>query len=365
MNKINKNMWFALSVLIVICNACSSRQTDKDNSNRSEINPGFLSTVETMTATRNRRTETLTIGGKVEFDPGKIVSYQPLIDGVIEKVYFSAGDKVQQGQTLLDIRSAELSGLQSELAALQAEIRSAERETDAAREMYEDNMLSEKELLEVESKLKQTEAALARVRTDMQLFGLDKGNGVFSLKAPVSGYVVDKNVASGSTASSGGTPLFTIADLSTVWVIAHVYAGDLQFVKEKMPVTFTVLSYPGELFEGRIDHISQVFDPEDKVLKARIVMPNIELKLKPEMPVVIHLKSESDEELVALPSDALIFDDDRYFVVVKGDGDKFEIKGVNLQGSDGDISYIRSGIDAGEEVVVAGQLLIYSELNGK
>lgn len=354
----------ALPLLLLLFSSCSRNRTENSEI-QPEISPAFLSTIKTVKAVLDSQKETLTLNGKVEYDPDKVVHYFPLIGGVADRVYFSTGDKVEKGQTLLDIRSADLSALQHELISLQAEIRVVEREVKTAREMFDDNMLSERELIEAESKLKQTQATLARVQNDMQLFGPDKGGGIFSLKTPASGYIVSKNVTSGSTISSGDEALFTVADLSNVWVMANVYAGDLQFVKEGMEVNFTTLSYPGEIFEGKIDRLSQVFDPDDKVLKARIVMPNQALKLKPEMPVVIRLKSETDEKVVAIPSDALIFDDNRYFVVLKNSEDDFQVKEVLLRGHNGETSYIHSGIYEGDEVVVSGQLLIYSGLNGK
>ncbi|WP_352421526.1 efflux RND transporter periplasmic adaptor subunit [Proteiniphilum sp.] len=361
---VKKIVLLTLTPLIFLSNSCTGDRTE-NTGDRPVINPDFLSTVKTVKAAAGRQKETLTLNGKVEYDPDKVVHYFPLIGGIVEKVYFSMGDKVGKGETLLDVRSADLSALQSELVSLQAEINVVEREVKTAREMFNDNMLSERELMEAESKLKQTQATLARVQNDMRLFGSDKGSGVFSLKAPASGYIVSKRVSSGSTISSGDEALFTIADLSEVWVMANVYAGNLQFVKEGMEVNFTTLSYPGEVFDGKIDRLSQVFDPDDKVLKARITMPNQDLKLKPEMPVVVHLRNETDERVVAIPSDALIFDDNRYFVVTKNDGDNFQINEIQLQGHNENTSYVRSGISEGDEVVISGQLLIYSGLNEK
>lgn len=369
-----KNPFLVIMVFLVLLSSCSGKE-EKSTEKQDQLNAAFLSKTETAKATLGNQKETLTLTGKIECDPDKMVSYPPLISGVIEKVNFSLGDKVQKGQTMLDVRSTDLSALQSEQSSLQAEIRVVERELKTAHELFDDKMMSEKELLETETKFKQTQASLAKVQNDMQLFGTDKGKGIFSLKAPMSGYIISKNVSAGSTISPGSAgstispgnePLFTIADLSTVWVTINVYAGNLQSVKEGMSVSFTTLSYPDEVFEGKIDRLSQVFDPEDKILKARIVMPNKDLKLKPQMSVVVHLRNEIDEDsIVSIPSDALIFDDNRYFVVVKEANNDFQIREVRLKGHDGKTSYVQSGLAKGEEVVVKNQLLIYSGLNGK
>jgi cobalt-zinc-cadmium efflux system membrane fusion protein len=318
----------------------------------------------------------LVLTGKVECDPDKIISYTPLISGIVEKTYFALGDKVQKEQPLLDIRSSELSGLQSELVALETELKIAQRELKTAQSMYDDNMFSEKELLEAQGRVRQAQVGLEKVKSDMTVMGTSKGNGIFSIKSPMSGYIVHKKASIGSTLSADGEPVFTVADLSTVWITVNVYASDLLFVSEGMNVEITTLSYPDEAFYGKINSLSQIFDPEEKVLKARIVMNNKELKFKPEMSVMVKLKKEPPHptppqrggsphglgEVLSIPSDALIFDDNRYFVVVEDKPNEYKIKEVILKSYYNKTSYISSGLSEGENVVVKNQLLIYAGL---
>lgn len=346
------------------CGACSRNKAEEKSENK-KIKEEFLSSISTQKAELSDRLEELTLTGKVEYDPDRVINYVSLISGVVEKTYFSLGDKVQKGQPLADIRSTELSMLQSELISLQSESKIAERELKMAKDLYQDNMLSEKELLEAEAKLNQTKASLKRIEMDMSLYGYNPENNTFSIKAPMSGYIVAKDVSSGSTISNDGNSLFTVADLSNVWITANVYPSNLMFVKEGMDVKITALSYPEEVFDGKINTLSQVFDPEEKVLKARIVMSNSEMKFKPEMAVVVKLQNQSPKQLVAVPSDALIFDNNRYFVVVGNNEKDFTVREVAMQGKNKDISYIASGLDEGESIVTKNQLLIYSQLQGK
>jgi cobalt-zinc-cadmium efflux system membrane fusion protein len=325
----------------------------------------FAAHIQTAPVVTAHPEKEMTLTGKVISNPDQTIHYVSLVSGVIERTYFSLGDKVQQGQALIDIRSTELSALHSEQLSLGAEAAIAERELKTARELFDDAMLSEKELLEAERKVKQAQAALDKVRNDMSLFGTNNGDGTFTLKAPASGYIIHKNAAAGSTVSSDSGPLFTIAGLSTVWVVVNVYAGFLPFVREGMEAAVTTLSYPGEVFTGSISNLSQVFDPEDKALKARIVLPNAELKLKPEMSVVVRLKDTTQDGLAAIPSEALIFDNDTYFVVVEKEDAGFTAKEVIPYGSHKETTYLSAGLSEGENVVVKNQLLIYSELKGK
>jgi len=347
--------------IVTVLSSCNSKSGQSGLEN-SGINETFLKNVKTVKAVLNNRQQELILTGKVEYDPDKIISYVPLISGVIDRTYFSLGDKVQKGQPLFDMRSTELSALFSEKISLEAEEKVAERELRTAQSMFDDHILSEKELLEAKGKLMQTQAAINKIKSDMSVYGTDKGNGIFTVNAPMSGYVVSKKALSGSTISPESEPAFSIADLTTVWVTVNVYASDLRLVREGMAVEIMTLSYPDEVFYGKINSLSQVFDPEEKVLKARIIMVNNDLKLKPEMSAMVILKDESHIRALAIPSEALIFDDNQYFVVVEEKSGSFAAKNVVPQGHIGKLSYISSGLYEGENVVVESQLLIYSGL---
>lgn len=348
---------------IFLLNSCLGN-SEKEDKQEVSMKKTFLDNVKTIKSELSNQARELTLAGKIEYDPDKVVNYVPLINGVIDRTYFSLGDKIQKGQSLLDMRSTDLSALQSKKTSLETDEKIAQRELRTAQSMYDDGMLSEKELLEAQGKLTQIQSALSKTRNDMLVYGANKVNGSFSIKSPMTGYIVTKNASSGSTVSEGSDPLFTIADLSTVWIVANIYAGNLQFVREGMDVEITSLSYPEEVFLGKINSVSQVFDPEEKVLKARIVMQNKELKFKPEMSVIVRLKDESKNKYMSIPADALIFDHDRYFVIVEESAGKFISKEVILQGHNNKTSYIASGLNEGENVVVKNQLLIYSGLKG-
>jgi cobalt-zinc-cadmium efflux system membrane fusion protein len=340
--QIIKACWLIGVISLIACSGGKNNAKEEQG-----INKAFLQHVKTTKAKLSKPQEELILTGKVECDPDRVITYAPLVSGVITRTYFSLGDKVTKGQAMLHIRSAELSSLQSELIVARRNLQSAES-------MFEDRLISEMELIEAR-------AEYERLQADLSLYGENLGGGVFAIKAPMTGYVVEKNASPGSTVSEGDEPLFSIADLSTVWIMGNVHASDLLFVREGMKVEITTLSYPGEVFHGKINALSQVFDPEERVLKARIVMPNKELKFKPEMSVIINLKNKRSTPSVAIPSSALIFDNNRNYVVVESAG-QFAIREVTLQGHYNKTTYISSGLEEGESVVVRNQLLVYSQL---
>jgi len=339
-----KACWLIGTISLMACSG-GKNNVDEEQGN---INEAFLQHVKTTKAKLSNPQEELILTGRVESNPNKVIHYAPLISGVITRTFFSLGDKVNRGQTMLHIRSAELSALQSELVVARRNLQSAES-------MFEDRLISEIELIEAR-------AEYERLQADLSLFGENLGGGVFAIKAPMTGYVVEANASSGSTVAEGDEPLFTIADLSTVWIMGNVHASDLLFVREGMEVEITTISYPGEVFPGKINAISRVFDPEERVLRARIVMPNDELKFKPEMSVMIRVKNQRNTLYIAIPSDALIFDNNRNHVVVEESAGQFAIREVTLQSHHNQTTYISSGLKESENVVIKNQLLIYNHL---
>jgi cobalt-zinc-cadmium efflux system membrane fusion protein len=286
----------------------------------------------------------LRLTGKVDYDHDRVVRYISLVSGRVISTNFHLGDRVEQGQTMAVIRSAELSELES------------------VQSMYRDNLASQRELLEAQGQLKQAEAELEKTLINLSLYGSSGSDGTFVIKSPISGFVVDRDITAGmQIVAESDDPLFVVADISRVWVIANVYAGDLMFVKAGMSVDIRTSAYLGEVFSGKIDVMSQVFDPEERVLKARIVMPNADLRLKPEMAVDLTLRESRETQMATVPTQALIFDNNRYFVV-KQTTDRFVITEVTLHAQTNGTSYIEAGLEAGDKVVVKDNLLMYSKL---
>lgn len=352
-----------IACILLLLGACTENKTVGNNDNGAEKN--FRRSVKVAQVQTGGHDRDLVLSGKVEYHPDKIIYYAPLVSGTVEQVTFSLGDAVRKGDKMLSIRSAELSALRAERIGAETELRVATRETQSMRAMFADNLLSEKELLESEARMQQAQAALERIGTDLTHYSFDPDHGNFAVTAPLSGFIVDKKVAPGTPVSADGTPIFTIADLSSVWITANVYARDLSRVKEGQEVEIEVLAYPDEKFKGTISRLSQTFDPEEKVLKARILLENKGLKLKPDMAVTVRVSQPVDIPLLAVPKEALIFDDNRYFVVVQDDGETFRICEVMPQGHTADMTYIASGIRGYENIVITNQLLIYTGLKEK
>lgn len=348
-------------ILLIFLLSCSNDSQKMDVIDESNKFQNFTKTITTRAEYREE-SQDLILAGSVESNPEKIINYIPLFNGIVDQTFFLLGDKVEEGQTLLEIRSPELSALNLEKITLESNLQIAERELQTAKSMFEDGVLSQKDFLAAQGKYVQANTGLQKALTDLSVYGVQNVNGRFYIQSPATGYMIDKKISSGTTLSVGGSPIFTIADLSKVMILVNIYAGDLSFVSEGMTVEISSFSFQGETFKGKIQSIPQVFDTEEKVLKARVFMDNKNLKLKPGMSVTITLKKNKPNKIVSIPSDALIFDNNRYYVVIETDKKKFTNKEVIVSGHNHNISYISNGLNAGEDVVTKNQLLIYSAL---
>jgi membrane fusion protein, heavy metal efflux system len=203
------------------------------------------------------------------------------------------------------------------------------------------------------------------VLTDLRMYSASDEDGVFELRAPASGIIVSKTITPGSQVAAEGEPLFTVSDLSEVWVNLNIYAGHVAHVKEGMEAGIVTLAYPGEVFTGRIAAIAQVFDNDERVLKARVVLPNPGMRLKPGMLVDVKVKQQTGGEALAVPSGALVFNNDRHFLISHHDDCDLRVRAVKVLSKDNGTSFVTGDIAAGDRIITRNQLIIYEQVKGE
>jgi cobalt-zinc-cadmium efflux system membrane fusion protein len=355
-----------LAVISVLLSAgCKEKAESRETPAKYCLDEALKKQSSFYKATLSEISETLPLTGRIEYNPDKVVHFVTLVSGVITTTHFSLGDKVERGQLLAEIRSPELSSLEAERKTLKSQLLTAERQLEAVRAMYADGIASQKDLIEAQSRLDIITAELEKTKANMEIFSASGERGVFQIKAPVTGYIVDKNVAPGTQVSAGGAPLFTISDLSEVWAVMNIYTLNVVNIRENMSVDIKTPAYPNEVFTGHIRALSQVFDAEERVLKARVLMPNTDMRLKPGMLVDVLVKKESSEKAVNIPTEAIIFDDNRYFVLVYHDDCHMETREISILAKNNGSTYTGAGIQEGETIVSKNQLLIYEQIKNQ
>lgn len=326
------------------------------------LDSAFKTTLEFAEVTLQPVVEYIPMTGTVETNPDKVYHFVSSVDGRIANTYFSLGDVVRKGQLLADIYSAQLTEWNTKQSTQAEKIAIAERNLQSVESMFEDGISSEKKLIKAKSQLNIEKSKLERVNTNLRMFSASEDKDVFQIKAAASGIITDKNINPGIQINEGGEPLFTISDLSQVWVMLNIYASNLALVRQGMEVDITTLSYPDQVFKGHIASITPVFDAESKVVKARVQLDNPDLLLKPGMLVDVHARKESKATALAVNSAALIFDNNQYYLIVYKDDCHMITRKVDILSRSGTVTYISGGIAEHETIVTRNQLLIYEKL---
>ncbi|MDR6922825.1 cobalt-zinc-cadmium efflux system membrane fusion protein [Chryseobacterium sp. 2987] len=354
---------FYLSALVALT-GCKDQQENKEEDKSYCISKELKKDIQLVKAEIRPIEESITLTGEVESNSDKTVPFVSLVDGVVTDTYFSLGDYVKKGQVLASIKSTAVNEMQDDTQTLQAQLAVAKRKLSSVEAMYKDDIASQKDLQEARSEVAILQSNISKTQKNMQLYSA--GGNTIQIKAPADGYVISKNVSKGMPVTAGGDPLFTISNLDKVWVMANVYATNMRNVYVDQPVVVRTLAYPDESFSGKINTISQVFNENERVLKAKIIMDNNGMKLRPGMSADIVLPIHSqNKSALAIPVKALIFDNNQSYVVVYKKDCELEIRPVTEVASNSQYIYVEGNLKPGETIIASNGLLIYESLKNQ
>lgn len=307
----------------------------------------------------------LQLSGEISFNENSVVKIFPFASGQVIDVKVSLGDKVVKGQTLAILKSADIAGDYADLASSAADMAIAKRQMNAAADLYKNGISSEREYTEAKEAYNKAVAVNNKIEQLIRINGSGSTNqsGIYEIKAPFSGYIVQRKINEGTfVRSDNSDSLFTISDMKDVWVWANVFETDIDKVKVGYTAEVTTVSYPDKVFQGKIDNISAVLDPDNKVMKIRISLPNLDMKLKPEMFAQVLITNREPNKVVSIPSVAIIFDSSKNFVIVYKDTCNLRVQEVKVEKSIEGQSYISSGLESGDRIVSKNQLFLYNAL---
>ncbi len=308
--------------------------------------------VQTALVENRRLSTTVRAVGRVTYNEQRIAHVNLRISGWIETLYVDfVGKAVQKGQPLFTLYSPELVATQEEyLLVLQA---------------LED--VQESPLPDVHDQTQRVlEAARDRLRlwtfTDDQIDELEfqgtPKNSV-TIFSPISGHVIDKTAFQGMFVQPE-TSMYTIANLSTIWVKADVYEYELPFIKVGQSAQLTLEGLPGETFSGRVTYIYPYLNKASRTIQVRLEFPNPHIRLKPDMYGTILIQVDRGPSL-AVPDQAVLDSGLRQVVFVAQEKGIFEPREVTLGPKVGSFFEVINGLKEGERIVTSGTFLLDSE----
>jgi cobalt-zinc-cadmium efflux system membrane fusion protein len=317
--------------------------------------------------------EVVTAPGHIELNPNRLSHVVPPLAGRITSVLVRLGDAVTRGQPVVIVESPDADVAMSAFLTAKAGVNTAKSVTlkaqadyDRAKDLYEHKAVAQKEVLNAEAALaqakagvEQADAAREQAQRRLDILGLknDQFGQKITVAAPISGKVLEINVAPGEYRNDTNAPLMTIADLSTVWVASDVPETQIRFINPGEHLDIELAAYPGQVFHGRVTRIADTVDPTTRTVKVRAEMDNSRGLLRPEMfGSIRHV--ESMERLPVVPAAAVVQSDGRNLVYRETAPGIFEQVDVQLGNRTDDHVAVVKGLRAGERIVVDGVMLL-------
>jgi cobalt-zinc-cadmium efflux system membrane fusion protein len=297
----------------------------------------------------------------VESDPVRTAAVLTPLSGRLIALKVGLGDRVVRGQVLAVIDSPDLAQAYNDNDKAADASRLTEKNLGRQEAQNKLGVASDRDLDQAKSDYAQSIAEYTRTQARLKVLGASletkPAARVLSVTAPVSGSVTALSVAPGNMINDPTQPLMTIADLSTIWVTALVPEKDIAAVSKNQDAQVAVAAYPDQVRQGKVLFVSDVIDPDSRRGKIRIALANADYALKPNMFATATLAG-SEQSLIVLPSSALLMNNDRTSVFVATAPWTFERRVVEAQLEEGSSVAIRSGLKAGEQVLVKGGILL-------
>jgi len=310
----------------------------------------------------------------------KLTHVSPLIEGKAVKVIAELGDTVKPGQTLALLDSIELGYRKSAFRQAQTNLEVDQKNYAREKRLFEQQISSEKDFLAAQGAYQRSLAAFQAARDALELVGLSnkdiqgisgKENGhsplsSFPLKAPQQGTILARHITPGELITPRDKP-FTIADLTTVWILLDVYEKDLAGVRVGADVRIIVDAYPGKMFRGAVVYLGNLVNPNTRTVEARVEIPNPDGRLRPGMfarATIVSSMSKGKKVLV-VPQDTIQHIKGKSVAFVEEQPGTYERRMVTLGSEDDPYVEILDGLKEGERVVTKGSFYLKSIMLGE
>jgi cobalt-zinc-cadmium efflux system membrane fusion protein len=367
----------ALVVGATVAGACSSNASSKPADSTAAANAPHNFTV---TEAQRQRLHIVTVQptsfrpavqatGNVAFNGDRSTQVLSPVSGPATKVLVSPGAVVKRGQPLATVSSPDFASAVADYRKAQASYRNAKRVADRDSALFKNDALARSEWEQAQTDLASAEAdveaAIQNMRSlgveDSQIAAVREGRAATIeavIRSPIDGTVVEKLIADGQLLQAGTTACFTVADLSTMWVMTNVYANDLPDVAvgERADIITDAARTP---ITGRVDYVASLVDPGTKAVSVRVVAPNNNRALRKDMFVRVEIKAKQEHRGLLVPASSVMRDEENLpFVFIAATGGTFARRRVDIGSRVGDNYEVTAGLKPGDQVVAEGALFL-------
>lgn len=307
--------------------------------------------------------------GNVAFNGDRSTQVLSPVSGPATRVVGNVGMVVHKGDPLAYVSSPDFASAVADYRKAQTAWRNAKRIADRDSALFKNDALARGDLEQAQTDLASASADVDAAVEEMRALGVDetqiqsvrdgKTTSIAAIvRSPIDGTVVEKLIADGQLLQAGSTACFTIADLSTMWVFANVYANDLPDVSvgEAADVFTDVNRAP---IPGRVDYIASLADPNTKAVQVRVLAPNNNQVLRRDMFVQVQIKSARELTGMLVPVSSVMRDDQNLpYVFLAATTNSFARRRITLGNRVGDQYQVVSGVASGDKVVTEGALFL-------
>ncbi len=303
-----------------------------------------------------------------------------LVQGRVNKVYVKVGDFVKAGQVMMTVEGLDIGEIKADYLVAKAAFNFSKANYERQKKLFDQKVGSQKTFLESEAEFEKAAAEFKAMDKKIHSIGLsdedvinnqDTGehtSGTLSIKSPINGIVVERNVVIGQLVDAY-TNAFKVINNSLLWIDGQIYEKDLARVTQKTNAMFTTSSYPDENFSGKIIYIGQTIDEITRTITIRGEFNNPGGKLKPQMFGELKIPIGNNVNAIVIPEESLIKDGNNVYVFVQKDknreeksGKTFELRPLVLGASSNKMVEVKEGLIEDENVVVKGVFYLKSEL---
>ena len=346
-----------------------------------KITPSVANTlIQTGLVEDIERKTVLEFTGQVQFDRTRTVDVTSTGSGRVEQESKLLGEKVEKGDVLAVIHSADLGQVKAKFLEVQAKLDLTQATFKREKELYEEKITSQDDYLKSLNELKAAEASYAAADRRLRLFGLgteqiagiknEKENGEFAsliLRAPRAGTITAQNISVGKMVETTES-LYTITDLSNLWVWCDIYEKDLAALHEpfekgqSLNAVVQVNAFAGSVFEGVVDLVGNLMDERTRTVKIRVQVKNPDNKLRPGMFAEVAVMIPGEGHITAVPRNAIMSDAGNYFVFRHFKDDLWIRSDVIPGQSQGGFVEILKGVSKGDRIITSGTFMLKSEV---
>lgn len=301
----------------------------------------------------------LVVTATVKPNQDAVVRIAPRVPGRLMQAPLRLGDPVKAGQVLALLDSIEVGEAHSAYLLTLTESRLAATAFERAERLHADQIIATKDYQRARAEHDKARAQLAAATDKLRMLGIaprgapgESAVSTFPLVSPMAGVVIEKKARIGELARPEEA-VYTIANLSVLWIEADIVEKDLARVRQGAEAKVSVAAYPNATFTGKVTHIGAMMDKETRAVHARIEVPNPKGELKPEMFATASIATNSTRKVLALPESAVTMIQGLPTVYVE-EGAGFEARSIEIAERASGRVIVKSGIKAGELVVTEG-----------